>query len=164
MTLQIGVIGVGMIGQDHIRRLTTTLAGASIIAVSDVDEKQAHDVAARIDSKTYATGEELIAFVNGSTIEVVPPQGGVAPHAIFTAGSPINSIAWTRDSQKIAFGSGGQLAWISRNGGNSTPMAAGLPPSCSHFAAGAAATAAAAAVFPPSAAADFGFSREGSAF
>jgi len=61
MSLQVGVIGVGMIGQDHIRRFTNTLAGASIIAVSDVDAKQAEKVGAAINANTYTTGEELIA-------------------------------------------------------------------------------------------------------
>jgi myo-inositol 2-dehydrogenase/D-chiro-inositol 1-dehydrogenase len=61
MTLRIGVIGVGMIGQDHIRRLTTVLAGAQVVAVSDVNAEQAETVAQRIGAKSYPTGEALIA-------------------------------------------------------------------------------------------------------
>ena len=61
MTLNIGVVGVGMIGQDHIRRLTSVLPGASVVAVSDVEAKQAQEVAARIGARTYPTGEDLIA-------------------------------------------------------------------------------------------------------
>jgi predicted dehydrogenase len=37
MTLNVGVVGVGKIGQEHIRRLTETLAGARIVAVSDAE-------------------------------------------------------------------------------------------------------------------------------
>jgi myo-inositol 2-dehydrogenase/D-chiro-inositol 1-dehydrogenase len=70
MTLQIGVIGVGMIGQDHIRRLTTVLAGARVVAVSDVNAQQAEDVAARIGARAYATGEELIASADVQAVIV----------------------------------------------------------------------------------------------
>ncbi len=70
MTLQIGVIGVGMIGQDHIRRLTTVLAGASVVAVSDVNPEQVHEAAARIGAKSYATGEELIASADVQAVIV----------------------------------------------------------------------------------------------
>ncbi|MDN5930670.1 MAG: Gfo/Idh/MocA family oxidoreductase [Pseudonocardia sp.] len=37
MTINVGVIGVGMIGQDHVRRLTHVLSGARVAAVTDVD-------------------------------------------------------------------------------------------------------------------------------
>ena len=37
MTLRVGVIGTGMIGQDHIRRLTQVLSGARVVAVTDID-------------------------------------------------------------------------------------------------------------------------------
>ncbi|PKP74946.1 MAG: inositol 2-dehydrogenase [Alphaproteobacteria bacterium HGW-Alphaproteobacteria-6] len=41
MTLDVGVIGTGMIGQDHIRRLTTVLSGVRVVAVSDIDRDRA---------------------------------------------------------------------------------------------------------------------------
>jgi myo-inositol 2-dehydrogenase/D-chiro-inositol 1-dehydrogenase len=51
-----------MIGQEHIRRLTTALADVSIVAVSDSDKARASEVAARLPgAKAYATGEALIA-------------------------------------------------------------------------------------------------------
>ena len=70
MTLGIGVIGVGMIGQDHIRRLTTVLAGASVVAVSDVNADQTKEVARGVGAKTYATGEDLIASADVEAVIV----------------------------------------------------------------------------------------------
>jgi myo-inositol 2-dehydrogenase/D-chiro-inositol 1-dehydrogenase len=62
VTLNIGVIGVGMIGQDHIRRLTHVLSGARVAAVTDVDLDRAKSVAENLaNAKVSQTGEELIA-------------------------------------------------------------------------------------------------------
>ena len=48
VTLNVGVIGTGMIGQDHIRRLTHVLSGARVAAVTDVDLDRARSVVDRL--------------------------------------------------------------------------------------------------------------------
>ena len=61
MTLRVGVIGTGMIGQDHIRRMSTVLAGVRVTAVTDVDADTARRVGAGAGATVHATGAELIA-------------------------------------------------------------------------------------------------------
>lgn len=62
MAVKVGVIGVGMIGQDHIRRMSTVLAGGEVVAVADTDEARAGEVAGRLArAKAYPTGQALIA-------------------------------------------------------------------------------------------------------
>lgn len=62
MTVRVGVIGVGMIGQDHIRRLTQVLAGSRVVAVTDVDADRATTVAEGLPrpARAHATGGEVI--------------------------------------------------------------------------------------------------------
>src|ERR1700712_1266028 len=61
MTVNVGVIGVGMIGKDPIRRLTTVLAGANVVAVTDVNADEAAKVAAALTGATaHATGQDVI--------------------------------------------------------------------------------------------------------
>lgn len=67
MTLKVGVIGTGMIGQDHIRRLTEILSGVEVVAVSDIDLARAKE-AAPIDAEIYENATDLI---NSSAVDAV---------------------------------------------------------------------------------------------
>jgi myo-inositol 2-dehydrogenase / D-chiro-inositol 1-dehydrogenase len=62
MTVRVGVVGVGMIGQEHIRRLTHVLSGSRVVAVTDVDLDRAKSVVSNLaDARVHATGQDLIS-------------------------------------------------------------------------------------------------------
>ena len=92
MDVRIGVIGVGMIGQDHIRRITQVLTGGSVTAVNDVDAARAGQVAAGLPGAvTYPTAQELIA--DGNVDAVLVASWGPAHEeqvvASIAAGKPV---------------------------------------------------------------------------
>ena len=92
MTVNVGVIGAGMIGQDHIRRLTNVLAGGNVVAVSDVDAGRAKDVASRIPgAKAVATGEGLIEAAEVQAVIVTSwgPTHASYVLAAIRAGKPV---------------------------------------------------------------------------
>jgi myo-inositol 2-dehydrogenase/D-chiro-inositol 1-dehydrogenase len=60
--IRVGIIGTGLIGEDHGRKLAGAVSGATVSAVSDVDVERARHVASVVGgARVFATGHELIA-------------------------------------------------------------------------------------------------------
>jgi myo-inositol 2-dehydrogenase / D-chiro-inositol 1-dehydrogenase len=117
MAVRIGVIGAGAIGKDHARRINQVLAGARIVAVSDVSADNAEAPKADIapEATVFATGEELVA---SDTVDAVLVTSWGATHeqyvlAAIAAGKPCfceKPLATTADGARrivdaeVAFG------------------------------------------------------------
>ena len=60
MTVRVGVVGAGVMGADHARKLARVVAGAELVAVSDFDPGVASAVAAELGARVCRDGIELI--------------------------------------------------------------------------------------------------------
>jgi myo-inositol 2-dehydrogenase/D-chiro-inositol 1-dehydrogenase len=104
VTVNVGVIGVGMIGQDHIRRLTTVLPGSKVVAVADADQGRAREVAGRVPGAgAYATGQDLIRdrAVDAVLVASWGPTHEEYVLACIAAGKPVfceKPLATTREA------------------------------------------------------------------
>ncbi|MBB2947015.1 myo-inositol 2-dehydrogenase/D-chiro-inositol 1-dehydrogenase [Actinoplanes lutulentus] len=87
--LRVGVIGTGMIGQDHIRRLTSVLSGARVVAVTDVDTTLAAGVGAAVGAAVHPTGEDVIAACDAVLVCSWGPSHEQYVLAAIDAGKPV---------------------------------------------------------------------------
>ncbi|MEU5244226.1 Gfo/Idh/MocA family oxidoreductase [Streptomyces asoensis] len=91
MTVRVGVIGAGWIGQEHIRRLTHTVTGARVTAVTDIDAARAQDAAAPVDARVLPDGAALIASAEVDAVLVTSWGPTHAEHVLnaIAAGKPV---------------------------------------------------------------------------
>jgi myo-inositol 2-dehydrogenase/D-chiro-inositol 1-dehydrogenase len=73
MTLRIGVVGTGMMGQFHVQRLASSVPDAQVVAVSDVNVEQAKQVGERVGARAYSDGHELIGDEQVQAVLIASP-------------------------------------------------------------------------------------------
>jgi myo-inositol 2-dehydrogenase / D-chiro-inositol 1-dehydrogenase len=92
VTLGVGIVGVGLIGQDHARRLSGVVAGARVAAVADADAGRARQVAQDLPgARALDTGHDVIA---ASDVDAVLVTSSGTTHeefvlAAIAAGKPV---------------------------------------------------------------------------
>jgi scyllo-inositol 2-dehydrogenase (NAD+) len=81
--LNVGLIGVGRLGRVYARDLSARIASTRLVAVADMNEKLARDVAAEFDvPKSYADPEQLIADPTVDAVVIVSPTHAHRDHVV----------------------------------------------------------------------------------
>ncbi|MEU5313885.1 Gfo/Idh/MocA family oxidoreductase [Streptomyces sp. NPDC021562] len=91
MTVRIGVIGAGWIGNEHIRRLTHTVTGARVTAVTDIDPARAAEAAEPVGARVLPDGAAVVAADDVDAVLVTSWGPTHAEHVLnaVAAGKPV---------------------------------------------------------------------------
>src|SRR6476619_5799024 len=80
MALSVGVIGTGVMGSEHVRRLAGTVEGAVVSAVADADPARAAAAASAVGARAHVDAAELI---RSDDVDAVVVASSDATHADF---------------------------------------------------------------------------------
>ncbi|NIG20237.1 Gfo/Idh/MocA family oxidoreductase [Pantoea sp. Al-1710] len=91
MTVKIGLIGLGMIGRDHLKRFQHVISGAQVTAVCDINHTTADAVANEFGATAFYDAEEMInsELVDAVFICSIGPVHKAQILAAFNAGKPV---------------------------------------------------------------------------
>lgn len=92
MTVRVGIIGVGIMGADHARKINGSISGAEVSAVADFDAGRASSIAAELrDASVSADGFALIADERVDAVIVASHDSTHAElvHAALAANKPV---------------------------------------------------------------------------
>ena len=92
MTIRVGIIGTGLIGEDHGRKLVHVISGSTVSAVTDVNRARAEEVAALLGgARVFDDGDDLIASdeVDAVLVTSIGPTHAEFVLACIAAGKPV---------------------------------------------------------------------------
>ncbi|MER7923044.1 Gfo/Idh/MocA family oxidoreductase [Streptomyces sp. NPDC096057] len=91
MTVRVGVIGAGWIGNEHIQRLTHTVTSAQVTAVTDIDPARAAEAAGPVGARVLPDGAAVIAADDVDAVLVTSWGPTHAEHVLtaIAAGKPV---------------------------------------------------------------------------
>ncbi len=92
MTIRVGIIGTGFIGEDHGRKLVSVISGSTVIAVTDVNRARAEEVATELGGvAVFDNGLDLIKSdkVDAVLVTSIGPTHAEYVLACIAAGKPV---------------------------------------------------------------------------
>ncbi len=92
MTIRVGIIGTGFIGEDHGRKLVNVISGSTVIAVTDVNRARAEEVANELGgAAVFDNGLDLIKSdkVDAVLVTSIGPTHAEYVLACIAAGKPV---------------------------------------------------------------------------
>ncbi|MFF7467351.1 Gfo/Idh/MocA family oxidoreductase [Streptomyces sp. NPDC008092] len=91
MTVRVGVIGAGWIGNEHIQRLTRTVTGARVTAVTDIAPARAAQAAEPVGARVLPDGAAVVAADDVDAVLVTSWGPTHAEHVLtaIAAGKPV---------------------------------------------------------------------------